>query len=107
MLNKQLFGAKSQTQDAIVNAAGGKAHAFDAKHALAQLALTGTMNDTYYADATSQLDELLARCFDVNRPPARPGRPDPIHRLTLSRRTDKALESTTVAGRTVCKLSWE
>ena len=65
MLNKQLFGAKPQTQDEIVNAAGGKAHAFDAKHALAQLALTGTMNDTYYADATSQLDELLARCFDV------------------------------------------
>ncbi len=65
MLNKQLLAAKAQSQDVTINAAGGKAHAFGAKHALAQIAVTGTMNDTFYADATSQLDELLARCFDV------------------------------------------
>lgn len=65
MLNKQLFGAKPQAGDLVVNAAGGKAHAFDAKHALAQLAITGTLNDTFHADANTQLDELLARCFDV------------------------------------------
>ncbi len=63
MLNKQLFAAKAQ--DATVNAAGGKAHAFDAKHALAQLAVTGTLNDTYYAEAHAQLDALLAHCFNV------------------------------------------
>lgn len=66
MLNKQVFGAKAQTQDVIVNAAGGKAHAFGARHALAQIAVTGTINDAFYADATAQLDELLALCFDVD-----------------------------------------
>ena len=38
----------------------------EARQALAQLALTGTLNDVYYADAASQLDQLLARCFDVS-----------------------------------------
>jgi 60 kDa SS-A/Ro ribonucleoprotein len=63
MMNKQLFATPAKNHT--INAAGGKAHAFGAKHALAQLAITGTLNDAYYVDATSQLDELLARCFDV------------------------------------------
>ena len=65
MLNKLLFGTKPAGTDLVVNAAGGKAHAFDARHALAQLAITGTLNDTFYADANTQLDALLAHCFDV------------------------------------------
>jgi 60 kDa SS-A/Ro ribonucleoprotein len=65
MLNKLLFAKSAKANDLTVNAAGGAAHAFDAKHALAQLAITGTLNDTYYADAKAQLDELLAHCFNV------------------------------------------
>ena len=65
MLNKQLM-TKSMVGANGVNAAGGAAYAFEARQALAQLALTGTLNDTYYVDAHAQLDELLQRCFDVS-----------------------------------------
>ena len=64
MLNKRLFAAKSGADQ--VNEAGGKAYGLDPRQALAQLALTGTLNDVFYADAESQLDQLLARCFDVS-----------------------------------------
>lgn len=63
MLNKQLFAPKSAAL--VRNEAGGRAYAFDSRQALAQLALTGTLNDVYYVDAQGQLDQLLARCFDV------------------------------------------
>ena len=66
MLNKQLFAAKASTRATVVNEAGGKAYGLDPRQALAQLALTGTLNDVFYADAQSQLDQLLARCFDVS-----------------------------------------
>ena len=65
MLNKQLL-AKSVVGANCVNAAGGAAYALEARQALAQLALTGTLNDTYYVDAHAQLDELLQRCFEVS-----------------------------------------
>ena len=65
MLNKRLFANAAPVANQ-VNEAGGKAHGLDPRQALAQLALTGTLNDVFYADAASQLDQLLARCFEVS-----------------------------------------
>jgi len=42
-----------------VNEAGGKAYKFPPKHALAQYAATGCLSDTYYADAESQLAQIM------------------------------------------------
>jgi 60 kDa SS-A/Ro ribonucleoprotein len=62
MANRWLFkGLKSRTPAATaVNEAGGPAYALPPKHALAQLAATGCLNGTYYADAAGQLDALSA-----------------------------------------------
>jgi 60 kDa SS-A/Ro ribonucleoprotein len=59
MANKQLFasGGEASRPDA-VNEASGPAHAFSPEHALAQLAVTGTFQGTFYADAQRQLDTL-------------------------------------------------
>lgn len=59
MLNAKLYAAKD------LNLEGARAHRLDARQTLAQLAMTGTLNDTFYVDAASQLDSLLAACFDV------------------------------------------
>lgn len=63
MVNKNIF--KSVPSNGIgvkeadtTNAAGGKAYAMSAKNALAQLACTGTFNNTFYATADSQLAEV-------------------------------------------------
>ena len=56
-----------------VNEAGGRAYQFGPRHALAQLACTGTFNKTFYGDAVDQLEgiklaadqvepEFLAKC---------------------------------------------
>ncbi len=69
MANKKLFksaGPKVPTADA-VNEAGGVAYAMSPEHALAQLAMTGTIADTYYSTAEEQLIhviDLLARVND-------------------------------------------
>ncbi len=42
-----------------VNEAGGKAFAFTPKHALAQYAVTGCLNGTFYATAETQLQRVL------------------------------------------------
>lgn len=42
------------------NAENAPAYAFDARHALAQLAVTGCFRGTFYASAEAQLDEVLA-----------------------------------------------
>lgn len=65
MANKSLFtsaGRHVPVAD-VVNEAGGKAYSFTDEHALAQLALTGTLHNTYYADANTQLGQIkeLAR----------------------------------------------
>lgn len=44
------------------NAHGAPAYAFGSKHALAQYAATGCLNDTFYATAEMQLDAVLALC---------------------------------------------
>ena len=42
------------------NEAGGPAYAFTPKHALAQYAVTGCLNSTFYAGAETQLQKVLA-----------------------------------------------
>ena len=68
MANKNLFGSKSENKitatnrthaatpaTETVNAAGGRAYEFTAKHALAQIAATNCFNSTFYADADANL----------------------------------------------------
>ncbi|HYE85334.1 MAG TPA: TROVE domain-containing protein, partial [Vicinamibacterales bacterium] len=68
MANRMLFathGATALAATDTLNYEGAPAYAFSPKHALAQLALTGCLNATFYADAEAQLDEIIARCFEV------------------------------------------
>jgi 60 kDa SS-A/Ro ribonucleoprotein len=61
MANTQLFATRSAglpVADAR-NAAGAPAYALAPKHQLAQLAMTGCLNHTFYADAKAQLDDVL------------------------------------------------
>lgn len=61
MVNKNLFSsnANQYPQTNTTNAAGGNAYKLDPKHALAQLAATGTFADSYYTSAEAQLAEVL------------------------------------------------
>lgn len=47
------------------NEAGGVAYRLQPKHALAQMAATGCMNATYYADASRQLEDVMQLCGKV------------------------------------------
>ncbi|MEK8034561.1 RNA-binding protein [Ideonella sp. DXS29W] len=62
MVNTQLFqsarGARLPQAEA-VNHHGAAAFAFSPRHQLAQLAATGCLNATFYADAKGQLDQVL------------------------------------------------
>ena len=68
MANKSLFasirGAVMQTNAR--NRAGAPAYAFEPRHALAQLAVTGTMSRTFYASAEAQLDDVLNAAREVD-----------------------------------------
>lgn len=69
MINRLLFGTAGATAlqaTDTINQAGAPAYALSAKQTLAQLAMTGCLNSTFYSDAESQLDALLAACFDVD-----------------------------------------
>lgn len=62
MANKNIFQSsrgRILPNTDTVNEAGGTAYKFEDKHALAQLLFTGTLNDTYYGTAGSQLDEVV------------------------------------------------
>lgn len=61
MANKNLFNTRTGRGPSAdtTNKAGGRAHSFDSKHALAQLVATGCLGDTFYASAKEQLDEIL------------------------------------------------
>jgi len=62
MANKQLFRSqrgRMLPKTDTVNEAGGTAYQMDAEHALAQLAVTGTLADAYYSKADAQLEEVL------------------------------------------------
>lgn len=64
MASKKLFKSaspgKTIPKTDAVNEAGGEAYAFGPEAALAQYAVTGCLNGTYYASAKDQLDTTLA-----------------------------------------------
>lgn len=62
MSNKNIFKGKQWTKLATMatNEAGGKAYAMEAKHALAQYAVTGCFNNTYYTNSQTQLESVKA-----------------------------------------------
>ncbi|UCP10381.1 RNA-binding protein [Pseudomonas sp. MM213] len=61
MANFKLFNTQQATVPAcdMLNAAQAPAYAYTAKHKLAQLAATGCLNQTFYASAESQLENVL------------------------------------------------
>ena len=69
MANKTLFkspAGKLSPKADTVNEAGGTAYAFAAEHALAQYAVTGCLNGTFYASANDQLAKILDVCEKVS-----------------------------------------
>ena len=69
MVNTQLFHtAKGALLPAATarNQAGAPAYALSPRHQLAQLAATGCLNSTFYADAEAQLDQMLALAQSVD-----------------------------------------
>ena len=59
-MNKSMFGSKSSAPTAdVLNDAGGKAYKLGPRESLAQIACTGTLNDTFYASAEDQLTRVL------------------------------------------------
>ncbi|MFM8251371.1 MAG: vWA domain-containing protein [Planctomycetota bacterium] len=68
MANKSLFAGRTSRlppADAI-NEAGGRAYKLKPKHALAQVAATGTFGNAFYSTAETQLDELLKLIDEVD-----------------------------------------
>lgn len=65
-MNSKMFASASQSASRrsvatdTVNKAGGRAYGLSDKAALAQMAVTGVFNDTFYASAKSQLDDVKA-----------------------------------------------
>lgn len=72
MANTKIFasastGASRRAQAAdTVNLAGGRAYAMSDKAALAQMAVTGVFNDTYYSSGAQQLDDIKALVAKVD-----------------------------------------
>jgi 60 kDa SS-A/Ro ribonucleoprotein len=64
-LFKSSFGKMIPSADAI-NEAGGVAYQFEPQHALAQYALTGCLNGTFYAEANEQLTKVLQLSAQVD-----------------------------------------
>lgn len=69
MANTQLFqsikGLFVPAADT-VNEAGGSAYKMEPQHALAQLAVTGCLNNTFYAGAAEQLEKVLELAAQVD-----------------------------------------
>ena len=68
MVNTQLFQTlkgKLLPQAAAQNQAGAPAYALSPQHQLAQIAATGCLSQTFYADAQSQLDAVTALAAQV------------------------------------------
>ncbi len=60
MANKALFRSGRELKRANTwNRAGGRAYELEYREALAQLAMTGTLADAFYADADAQLEDVL------------------------------------------------
>lgn len=67
MANKNLFNNTPNVADAdTVNEAGGRAYKMSDREALAQFAVTGTFNNTYYATGQDQLDKVLDVAYKVD-----------------------------------------
>ena len=68
MVNKSLFASLTSRlpRANAVNEAGGRAYKLDPKHALAQVAATGTFRNTFYSTAETQLDEVLMLIDEVD-----------------------------------------
>jgi len=69
MANKSLFATfagRAVPKADTVNEAGGGAYSFSPKHALAQYAVTGCLNSTFYASASQQLETLLSLAAQVD-----------------------------------------
>lgn len=68
MANRTLFNTtyRAVPNTDAINAAGAPAYALSAKHRLAQLAVTGCLNNTFYADAQLQLTTVLALAGEVD-----------------------------------------
>jgi 60 kDa SS-A/Ro ribonucleoprotein len=63
MAHKALFGSASKAKlTDTMNEARGRAYAFSPEHALAQYAVTGTFNRTFYANEAEQLEKVLELC---------------------------------------------
>ncbi len=84
MANKTLFGSMAgrltPAADAI-NEAGGKAYRLESKAALAQYAVTGCLNGTFYASAETQLSTVMDLCT------AKDMTPEYVARVALYART--------------------
>lgn len=66
MANQNVFSALNQVKKTdAVNNAGGRAYSRKDKAALAQIAVTGVFNDTFYATGDSQLKEMKERLHNV------------------------------------------
>lgn len=67
MANRSLFNSQAVPKADTLNAAGGLAYALSDKAALAQMAVTGVFNDTFYASGADQLLQMkaLAQRVDV------------------------------------------
>ena len=66
--NKSLFASLTSrlTRTNAVNEAGGRAYKLEPKHALAQVAATGTFGNAFYSTAETQFDEVLKLIDDVD-----------------------------------------
>ncbi len=67
MANKTIFASKQQAKPKTIeyNEAGGRAYKLKSRAALAQLAATGTLNQTFYQNAQVQLDNILNLALEV------------------------------------------
>ncbi len=68
MANKSLFASMlgRLPKANAVNEAGGLAYKLEPKHALAQVAATGTLGNAFYSTAETQLDEVLKLIDEVD-----------------------------------------
>ncbi|MET0535108.1 MAG: RNA-binding protein [Steroidobacter sp.] len=69
MANKQLFQAmrgEFVAPATDTNSEGAAAYGYSSKHLLAQYAVTGCLNNTFYADGADQLDKVLALSKELN-----------------------------------------
>lgn len=68
MANKSLFSSITSVlpRATVFNEAGGPAYKLSSKHALAQMAATGTFGNVYYATAQNQLDTMRTLIDEVD-----------------------------------------